>query len=253
LILLDIMMPKLNGYEACRMIKSDESTKHIPVILLTAKGRDLDQKRGMEVGADDYITKPFSPKLLKARIRPGQRVITLQEQREQHIRLERTQNAKLEIAKRRLKLAAHTDALTELPNRRAAMKRLDKEWANSDRSGLPFSVVMLDIDYFKRVNDSYGHDIGDHVLRATAQAIRGALRKGDTCARMGGEEFLVICPNTDPAGAIQVAANNSTTARRDIAVSFRRNKFDEREKRFGMMVRLGGSPHGTASPCNGWL
>ena len=205
MVITDWMMPEIDGLELCKQLRSTDEGRMLYILILTGRAEEDRVIEAFEAGADDYITKPFSPKLLKARIRPGIRVITLQEELDQHI-LEKTQkNAKLEIAKRRLKLAANTDPLTELHNRRAAMKRLEKEWANSDRSGMPLSVVALDIDHFKSVNDSYGHDVGDHVLQATAQSIKTALRKGDTCARMGGEEFLVICPNTDPGGAIQVA------------------------------------------------
>src|SRR6185503_13679386 len=98
-----------------------------------------------------------------------------------------------------------TDALTELPNRRYAMKRLEKEWATSSRSHQPLSVILLDIDHFKNVNDTYGHDVGDEVLRSTARAVHRVLRTSDTCTRMGGEEFLVICPGTPLDGALQLA------------------------------------------------
>jgi len=206
MVITDWMMPEMDGLELCKYLRKTETGRNLYILILT--GRAAEEERiveAFEAGADDYIAKPFSPKLLLARTRPGVRVIELQAKNERHLRDKQQKNAKLEIAKRRLREMAMTDALTEIPNRRYAMKRLEKEWANSSRVRSAMSVIILDIDHFKLVNDDYGHDVGDTVLWSTAQAINKSLRRGDTCARIGGEEFLVICPNTGAEGAEQLA------------------------------------------------
>ena len=174
-----------------------EAGRMLYILILTGRGEEDRMWRPSDAGADDYVVKPFNPKLLLARVKPGVRVVQLQQENERHLRTKEELNAKLAIEKRKLRAAAMTDALTELPNRRYAMKRLEKDWANSRRGGQPLSVIMLDIDHFKSVNDNHGHDVGDRILQETAYAINEVLRRGDTCARMGGEEFLVICPQHD--------------------------------------------------------
>ena len=205
MVVTDWMMPEMDGIELCKQLRKMEAGRKLYILILTGRAEEERIVEAFEAGADDYIVKPFNPKLLKARIRPGVRVILLQEDNDRQVHQKEELNARLSIEKRKLKAAAMTDFLTELPNRRQAMKRLEREWANSIRSGLPLSVVMLDVDNFKIVNDTHGHDIGDVVLQSTARAIRRVLRRGDTCARMGGEEFLVICPNTDKDGAWNAA------------------------------------------------
>jgi diguanylate cyclase (GGDEF)-like protein len=113
--------------------------------------------------------------------------------------------AELAVANRRLATAALTDSLTGLSNRRSAMDQLQKIWSASSRSGMPLSLIVLDIDYFKQINDTYGHAVGDIVLRETAEVLRKSARQGDTVSRIGGEEFLVICPDTDIKAATQAA------------------------------------------------
>ncbi len=205
IVVTDWMMPVMDGIELTKTLRRFNSGRNLYVLILTGRAEEDRVVEAFAAGVDDYIVKPFKPKLLLARIRGGQRVVRLQEQVEEDKKLQREQVAKLAVLNRRLKAAAMTDALTDLPNRRYAMKRLEMEWANCARSDTPFAVVMLDIDHFKQVNDTYGHDAGDVVLQATARAISRSLRAGDTCARMGGEEFLVICPNTDEESAWQVA------------------------------------------------
>ena len=205
MVITDWMMPEMDGLELCKRLRVTDAGRNLYILVLTGRTEEDRIVEAFEAGADDYIAKPFSPKLLLARTRPGVRVITLQEENERHLLDKQQKNAKLEIAKRKLKAAAMTDALTELPNRRYAMKRLEMEWANSSRTHGPLATILLDVDHFKAVNDNHGHDIGDAVLWSTAQAINRSLRRGDTCARIGGEEFLVICPNTDVEGAEQLA------------------------------------------------
>jgi len=206
MVITDWMMPEMDGLELCKHLRKTDAGRNLYILILT--GRSAEEERiveAFEAGADDYIAKPFSPKLLLARTRPGVRVIRLQEQNERHHKQQEYALAKLEVARRRLREMAMTDALTEIPNRRYAMKRLEKEWANSSRVRSAMSVIILDVDHFKAINDEYGHDVGDTVLWSTAQAIQKSLRRGDTCARIGGEEFLVICPNTGAEGAEQLA------------------------------------------------
>ena len=199
------MMPEMDGLQFCQALRRFGSGRNMYVLLLTGRGEEDRIVEAFDAGVDDYIVKPFKPKLLLARIRAGRRVVELQQQVEKDKKLQREQVAKLAVLNRKLRAAALTDPLTELPNRRYAMKRLDVEWANAERTGHPLSVLMVDIDRFKTINDTHGHDMGDLVLRETAKAMCRTLRRSDTCARIGGEEFVVISPNTDPEGARSLA------------------------------------------------
>ncbi|MEM7310291.1 MAG: diguanylate cyclase [Planctomycetota bacterium] len=201
IVVTDWMMPEMDGLQFCKALRRFSSGRNMYVLLLTGRGEEDRVVEAFEAGVDDYIVKPFKPKLLLARIRAGRRVVELQQLVEKDKKLQREQVAKLAVLNRKLRAAALTDPLTELPNRRYAMKRLEIEWANALRSDQPMSVLMVDIDHFKRINDTHGHDIGDLVLRETAKALGRKLRRSDTCARIGGEEFLVISPNTDREGA----------------------------------------------------
>jgi two-component system cell cycle response regulator len=196
LVVTDWMMPEMDGIELCRALRRYPAGRNIYVVIVT--GRDDEDRvvEAFEAGADDYVTKPFRPRLLGARIRGGQRVVRLQKQVDHDKRVQRDSVAKLAVLTRKLRAAAMTDPLTQLPNRRFAMKRLSEEWSNAKSLDLPFTAVMLDVDFFKHVNDTYGHDIGDEVLVRVSHRIRDTIRGGDACARMGGEEFLIICPNT---------------------------------------------------------
>jgi len=205
-VITDWMMPEMDGVMLCKQLRRTDEGRKLYILILTGRTDEDRIVEAFEVGVDDYIAKPFKPELLKARIQPARRVIRLQEQNDSQVRQIEKANRRLDVEKRKFKTAAMTDALTELPNRRHAIDRLEKQWANSQRHSQAFSVIMLDIDEFKRVNDTWGHDVGDEVLKSTAQAIQRVLRRGDICARMGGEEFLVICPNTGSAdGAMRVA------------------------------------------------
>jgi diguanylate cyclase (GGDEF)-like protein len=205
MVVTDWMMPGMDGVELCKRLRSTEAGRDLYILILTGQNEEQRIVEAFEAGADDHLTKPVNAKLLLARIRPGIRVIKLQEDLQGKVREKDEANRLLAIEKRRFKVASMTDSLTELPNRRYAMKRLEKEWATSSRSHLPLSVILLDIDHFKRVNDNYGHDVGDEVLRSTARAVQRVLRTSDNCTRMGGEEFLVICPGTPLDGALQLA------------------------------------------------
>ena len=219
-VITDWMMPEMDGLMLCKQLRRTEEGRKLYLLLLTGRTEEERIVEAFEVGVDDYIVKPFKPELLKARIQPARRVIRLQEDNDKQVAEKERLNRQLDIEKRKFKAAAMTDALTELPNRRHAMDRLERHWSNSRRSSTPFSVITLDIDHFKRVNDTWGHDVGDVVLQATAKAIQSTLRRGDMCARMGGEEFLIICPNTTSAeGALGVAERIRTAIAENEIVS----------------------------------
>lgn len=185
LILLDINMPDISGFEVCRKLKMQEETQGIPVIFITAMNDATDETRGLELGAVDYITKPFNLAVVKARVRT-------------HIRLKQ-QNDLLESF-------AFKDGLTGLSNRRAFNDKLENEWKRCGRAGTSLSVLMMDVDHFKLYNDHYGHGAGDECLMAVAQTLDSVVRRaGDMVARYGGEEFVVILPDTGQEHAMGVA------------------------------------------------
>jgi diguanylate cyclase (GGDEF)-like protein len=173
--------------------------------MLTAREEEERVLDAFSSGADDYVTKPFNPRILLARVQAGRRLIELQQQVELD-KIERLkQVADMGLMTRKLRTAALTDFLTELPNRRYAMSRLEQEWVAAERLQRPLSVVLIDIDHFKRINDEYGHDVGDLVLKAVSDTLRARTRRGDVVCRLGGEEFLVINVNSDLLGAWQCA------------------------------------------------
>lgn len=185
LILLDIMMQGLDGYEVCKRLKADSRTMHIPVIFITALDTSDDEAKGFEVGAVDYITKPFKPVIVKARVRT-------------HIQLKR----KTDLLDR----MALLDGLTGIPNRRSFDVTLEKEISRAARSKSFLSLIFMDIDFFKKYNDHYGHVAGDSCLRQVAKAVEGVKKRGaDFAARYGGEEFAMILPGSDMEGAMQLA------------------------------------------------
>ncbi len=185
LVLLDVVMPQMGGYEVIKNLKNNDKTKNIPVIFVTALSSVEDEEYGLKLGAVDYITKPYSPPIIKIRIR-------------NHLRL--VHQYKL------LDQLAYLDGLTEIPNRRRFDMVLETEWARSVRNNTPFSLAMVDVDFFKQYNDHYGHAMGDLTLQKIAKALkRGLNRPGDFVARYGGEEFVIVLPETDAAAAQVVA------------------------------------------------
>ena len=187
LILLDVLMPSINGFSLCRKLKSDEMTRRIPVVFVTGLTEVSDQARGFEIGAVDYITKPIEVPLLRARVKT-------------HIRLYR-QTLQLES------LAA-TDPLTGLSNRRKFDESLAHEIERCQRSQSELALIMVDIDDFKAYNDTYGHGRGDDCLVTVAHILKNSARRGtDLCCRLGGEEFAIILGETDRVGAMTLAEN----------------------------------------------
>lgn len=185
LILLDVMMPDIDGFEVCRQLMADPATWHIPVIFITGRDTAEDESRGLEIGAVDFIAKPINPSIVKARVRT-------------HLTLKAQSDALRELAYR--------DGLTGVPNRRRFDQQLDIEWRACLRSERPLAVLMVDIDAFKPYNDHYGHLLGDGALRCVAGVLQSTLRRPrDFCARYGGEEFICLLPESDLDMALHTA------------------------------------------------
>lgn len=185
LILLDIMLPDMDGYEVCAQLKADPLTRSIPVIFITSMNQETDEARGLAIGAIDYITKPFSPAIVQARVH-------------NHLELKRYHDF--------LENLSATDGLTGIPNRRQFDLFLDREWRRAIRNQSRISLILMDIDFFKAYNDHYGHLSGDDCLRQVARALaEGVQRPGDLMARYGGEEFACVLPETENEGAVCVA------------------------------------------------
>lgn len=184
LAVLDWVMPGMEGIDICRRLKADPHRRHFYVIMITTNNATSDIVTALEAGADDFVAKPFDAEELRVRLRAGQRIVDLQ--RELHRR------------------ASHDD-LTGMFNRRMAVEMLEREHARAVREKGVFSVGLLDIDYFKRVNDSFGHHAGDDVLREIARRINASVRKIDTTGRYGGEEFLLVLPGCDAGPAAVIA------------------------------------------------
>ncbi|UCC31146.1 MAG: diguanylate cyclase, partial [Phycisphaerales bacterium] len=211
IVITDWVMPEMDGLELCRAIRKHEGIPFAFVIIVTAYQTADDRLvEAFDAGADDYLCKPYNPKELLARLRAGERVVRLQREVDNRNREVHRHNAEIEIAYRKLAVAnerldrmASTDELTGLVNRREAMVRLGDCWASVERHGGPLACIVLDIDRFKSVNDTYGHAIGDVVLRETAKTLRASARREEAVCRIGGEEFLVICPcSSEPMAAV---------------------------------------------------
>lgn len=185
LILLDVVMPEMDGHEVCRRLKADPETRDIPVIFVTGQAEPDAETTGLGLGAVDFITKPFNPDVVRARVRT-------------HLMLKRQSD--------QLRSWVYIDGLTGAYNRRHFDERLRAEWGRCQREGAALSVLMIDVDQFKRFNDTHGHAHGDVCLRAVARSLGGGLhRSTDQLFRYGGEEFVCLLPNTDEAGAVVVA------------------------------------------------
>ena len=185
LVLLDVVMPGMDGHEVCRRLKADKATSDIPVIFVTAHNDEAAETLGLELGAVDFIPKPINPKIVRARVRT-------------HLTLKAQSDV--------LRQWVYIDGLTGVFNRRHFDERLAAEWARAARAGAALSVVLLDVDFFKRYNDRYSHQAGDDCLRRVATALKTALRRpADLAARYGGEEFACLLPDTALPGAMVVA------------------------------------------------
>jgi len=200
LILLDVIMPEMDGFETCRRLKGDPLTASIPVIFLTAMSDSDDVVRGLDAGGQDYIVKPFKKAEVLARIRTHIELKKAREKLAEYAREVEKKNRELENLLKKVELLAMTDHLTGLYNRRSALNLMKKELARVQRMGGTFAVLMIDVDDFKQVNDSYGHEGGDCVLKAISDLLREDIREYDIAARWGGEEFLVVLPGDDCEG-----------------------------------------------------
>jgi len=198
LVLLDVIMPGMDGFETCRRIRKNPVTRHIPVILVTALN-DLDHKeKGQQAGADDFVGKPFDRAELLIRVRSMLRIKALHDRLSQKI-------AELESAKIRLRRLADTDSLTSLYNKRYLTENLRLEVARAGRYRSPLSLLMIDVDDFKEINDGFGHVTGDAVLQQIATLFVKGVCAIDFVARYGGEEFAIVLPETNAEGAELVA------------------------------------------------
>jgi two-component system cell cycle response regulator len=219
LILTDWMMPKMDGLELARTLRLSKQSSNTYIIIMTAQEGSDQLVEAFDAGIDDYVTKPINHRVLSARMRAARRIIDLQEEMARGKEELRVTLAELAIVNRQqhvlnqqLEQMAMEDQLTELPNRRAGLSRLDQEWSRADRTDEPLLCMIMDIDHFKRVNDTYGHDAGDVVLKQTAAVMKKAMRDSDTVCRFGGEEFLVICPGAN----VEVAKEVGNRIRRAI-------------------------------------
>ncbi len=202
IMLVDLQAGEMDGIELTHSLRQFMVGRSIYILLLTGThlltGTDDDEKlvEAFEAGVDDFLTLPIKPRVLAARLRAGQRVVRLQEELAHDQEEIRRISAELSVTNQRLQEVGMTDMLTGCPNRRAAMDRIQQEWAMSTRSQRPLACMIINIDNFKQVNDSHGHDAGDAVLKLVAGALKDEMRAQDVLARTGGDEFMVLCPDT---------------------------------------------------------
>lgn len=187
----DLNMPRMNGYQFLRMARANPSLMNIPIVMVTTESDAGDVVKAFELGANDFISKPFIPSILRVRLKNMLHIKHLQDL--------------LKAQKGMMEEMATTDSLTNLANLRSFRLSLEDEYNRSMRYGDPMSILMADLDHFKKINDTYGHQQGDAVLKGTAEIMLNVMRKVDMVARYGGEEFVVIMPHTGSDGAIQAA------------------------------------------------
>jgi two-component system cell cycle response regulator len=189
--LLDWMMPGMDGIEVCRKIRRRRKYKYTYIILLSAKDRKQDIIAGLSSGADDYMTKPVNFLELRARLQTGRRIIDLED--------------KLLVVQKQLKDIASRDSLTKLWNRSESTTFLEEELGRGQREGMPTGVILLDLDHFKRINDFYGHDIGDQALLKVVSRVKKKVRKSDKIGRYGGDEIIIVLPRCSASEIARIA------------------------------------------------
>jgi diguanylate cyclase (GGDEF)-like protein len=191
LAVLDWMMPGLEGVQVCRKIRERKDRPYIYILLLSARTQKEDLLLGLESGADDYLTKPFDAQELRARLHVGQRILQLQDG--------------LMVAGAELLFRATHDSLTGIANRDVILDSLRREHSRQVREGGSFGIVLLDVDHFKSVNDTYGHQCGDAVLQEVVRRVTSTVRAYDTVGRYGGEEFLIVAPSSGAEGILRLS------------------------------------------------
>jgi len=191
-VITDWMLPDFSGFELCQRIRADNTRPYCYIIVMTSSNEKGHVVKGLEAGADDYLTKPFDPAEMLARVGVGRRIIDL--------------NRQLAAKSQKMEEAARTDPLTGLPNRRAIEEWASKQMRGSARHGFPLWVVLGDIDNFKLINDSFGHDAGDIVLKTFADLLRRITRASDICGRLGGDEFILVITHVE-TGNIEDTVN----------------------------------------------
>lgn len=195
IVITDWIMPAMNGLELTKSLRATDWGQNLYIIMLTSVEDEEEFVKAFDAGVDDYITKPINLRTFRTRLRAAWHYRKLQESWERDREQLKRFAAELALSNRKLEHYALTDVLTELPNRRAGLETLAKVWSIANRSGQLMAVMLIDIDHFKNINDSYGHAVGDKVLKEVAASIRDTARKGDAFCRIGGEEFLVVCQN----------------------------------------------------------
>jgi len=206
LAILDWMMPGVDGIELCRRLRSTPALAGTYVLMLTARESRLDLVAALDAGADDYMVKPIAPDELRARVQVGLRVATLQARVAERV-------TELQTARDHLARLASTDALTDLCSRRSWFEHATAEFSRSRRYARTFCIMVADLDFFKRVNDTFGHDAGDQVLQAFATMLRAECRQSDIVGRIGGEEFALLIPETTLDAASAIADRITTRCR----------------------------------------
>jgi len=201
LAVLDWMMSGMDGVEVCSRVRAQARERYTYIILLTARDRKEDLIDGLEAGADDYLSKPFDAQELRVRLRTGRRILDLQ--------------SEILAARDTLQIQATHDSLTGLWNRAAVLAALGRDFARARREETPLAAALVDLDHFKRINDTHGHQAGDAVLREAARRMRASVRPYDSVGRYGGEEFLVVMPGCESVGAAAVAGRIRACVERD--------------------------------------
>ncbi len=198
IIILDLVLPDMTGYDICRMLRGQKETYRTPIILLTVKGTTEDKVVGFGCGANDYITKPYDMRELQARVEACLRV-------KEHLDRLTRDNEEMKAHLKTAENMAITDPVTGLFNRRYFHDVLSQEFLRSQRYGTIFSTMMLDLDCFKEINDSFGHDVGDYVLSELSKVVRSQVRDVDLLSRYGGDELAILLPQSSCSRAMQVA------------------------------------------------